>query len=76
MDFWYFLHLWLTAAKFSSWALIVIAAIFLIYIEYRKVMARNEGFFYRFLHALAIPGVLFAAYVLAGIVYALPPRID
>jgi hypothetical protein len=75
MDFWHLFHIWLIVSKFSSWILIVMVAIGLVRSEFRKATNRREGLPFRFLHALAIPGVLLAAYVLAGVVYILPPRI-
>jgi len=75
MDFWHILHIWLIVSKFLSWILIAMAAVGLVRSEFRKAANRNENFPIRFVHALAIPGVLLAAYALAGIVYVLPPRI-
>jgi hypothetical protein len=75
MDFWHLFHIWLITSKFSSWILIVMVAIGLVRSEFRKAANHNENFPVRFLHALAIPGVLLAAYILAGVVYLLPPRI-
>ena len=75
MDFWHLFHIWLIISKFSSWILIVMAAIGLVRSEFKKAANRNENLPIRFLHAIAIPGVLLAAYALAGVVYILPPHI-